>query len=271
MICFPNAKINIGLEVIRKRTDSFHDLETVFYPVALSDILEMNESDNTKLTLTGLDIPDNPDNNLILKAYSLLKAAFNLPPVEFHLHKIIPMGAGLGGGSSDSAFTLTGLNQLFHLNLQRNKLLEFAAQLGSDCSFFILNYPVLAEEKGNLFSEITVNLLGLSLVLIKPFLSVSTALAYGGIKPSAPVYPLRESIIKPVNEWNNCIFNKFEENVFELYPIIGQIKKTLYTSGALYASMSGSGSTVYGLFEEVPPNLIDLFPGCFYWQEKCQF
>jgi len=227
MICFPNAKINIGLEVIRKRVDHFHDLETIFYPVTLSDILEMNESEHTKLTLTGLDIADDTNNNLVLKAYRLLKETYNLPPVEFHLHKLIPTGAGLGGGSSDSAFTLMGLNELFHLNLGKNKLSEFASLLGSDCPFFIHNHPVFAEGKGNIFTEINLNLKGLSLVLIKPRLGVSTAQAYGSIKPSFPEYPLTESVLKPIVEWKDFIFNKFEENVFNIYPVIGQIKASL--------------------------------------------
>jgi len=268
MICFPNAKINIGLEVLRKRADNFHDLETIFYPVSLCDILEMNTSDKTTITITGIDIIDDPEKNLVLKAYRLLNEEFSLPPVEFHLHKQIPTGAGLGGGSADAAFTLMGLNELFHLSIGKNKLLDYASLLGSDCAFFVLNYPVFAEGKGNLFSEIALDLKGLSLVLIKPDFSVSTAQAYCGIQPALAAFDLKDSIMKPVKDWKNCIHNRFEDPVFTLYPQLLKLKESLYSNGALYASMSGSGSSVFGLFEEVPPTLQALHSGCFYWEEK---
>jgi 4-diphosphocytidyl-2-C-methyl-D-erythritol kinase len=269
MICFPNAKINVGLEVIRKREDNYHDLETIFYPISLSDILELNSSERTKITLTGLEIENDPENNLVMKAYRLLKEAFNLPPVEFHLHKLIPAGAGLGGGSSDAAFTLMSLNELFQLNIKKDKLLDYASTLGSDCAFFILNKPVFAEGKGNLFSEIKISLNGLTLVLIKPPFAVSTAQAYSSIIPHLPDFSLLESINKPVDTWENYVFNHFEKHVFQLFPQIGKIKDLLYESGALYASMSGSGSSVYGLFKDVPENLKDKFNGYFIWQGKC--
>jgi len=271
MICFPNAKINIGLEVIRKREDNYHDLETVFYPVPLSDILEMIPSTRTHLTITGLDINDTPGDNLVLKAYHLLKDTYDLPPVEFHLHKIIPAGAGLGGGSSDAAFTLTGLNDLFQLNIEKQTLLEYSSRLGSDCAFFILNYPVFAEGKGNIFSNIEMNLRDYFLVLVKPSFAVSTAQAYGGIKPSIPDISLLQAIKNPATYWKDQIYNQFEKTVFNLFPEIEEIKKSLYNNGAIYASMSGSGSTVYGLFKEVPQNLSLQFPEYFYWEGKCQF
>jgi len=269
MICFPNAKINLGLEVIRKREDNFHDLETIFYPFSLSDILEMKESNKVKLILSGLDIVDNPDNNLVLKAYQLLKGIYGLPPVEFHLHKIIPTGAGLGGGSSDAAFALKGLNDLFQLNIEKDKMIEFASNLGSDCAFFIHNHPVFAEGKGDIFSEIKLSLKGLYMVLVKPSVAVSTAAAYRGVTPSIPDSYLIDSIKRPVNEWHDCIRNRFEESVFAAYPIIGHIKESMYNDGALYASMSGSGSSVYGLFDRKPENLKTYFLDCFYWEEKC--
>jgi 4-diphosphocytidyl-2-C-methyl-D-erythritol kinase len=268
MIVFPNAKINIGLEVIRKREDGFHDLETIFYPVSLSDILEMNEARTTKLTLTGFDIDDNQDNNIVLKAYRLLHKEYNLPPVEFHLHKQVPTGAGLGGGSSDAAFTLMGLNDLFSLTIEKQKIVEFASQLGSDCAFFVHNYPLFAEGRGTVFSEIELDIKGHSLVLIKPPFPVSTAEAYKGITPIATERSLPYSVKKPISEWKNCVFNRFEENVFNLYPKLDEIKKSLYSKGALYASMSGSGSTVYGIFDTAPQQLKALFPDCFYWEEK---
>jgi 4-diphosphocytidyl-2-C-methyl-D-erythritol kinase len=269
MICYPNAKINLGLEVIRKREDNFHDIETIFFPFSLSDILELRASDRVKLTLTGLDIIDNPDNNLVLKAYQLLKRIYGLPPVEFHLHKIIPTGAGLGGGSSDAAFTLKGLNDLFQLNIEKDKMIEFASTLGSDCAFFIHNHPVFAEGRGDIFTEIELGLKGLYMVLVKPSVAVSTVAAYRGVTPAMPDYHLIDSVKRPVNEWNSFIRNQFEESVFATYPIIGQIKKSLLNKGALYASMSGSGSSVYGLFDRKPENLKTHFPDCFYWEEKC--
>lgn len=271
MICFPNAKINIGLEVIRKREDHYHDLETVFYPVSLSDILELNESDQTRLTLSGLNIDNRPDSNLVLKAYHLLKEVYNLPPVEFHLHKIIPAGAGLGGGSSDAAFTLTGLNELFKLNISKNMLMDYASNVGSDCAFFILNQPVFAQGKGNIFSDLPVFNREYSLVLIKPPISVSTALAYSGILPKVPEYQLKELVKHSVESWKDFVFNRFEDNVFPLFPPIKKIKEHLYEYGAIYASMSGSGSTVYGLFKEIPEHLAEKFPECFFWEEKCLF
>lgn len=269
MICFPNAKINLGLEVIRKREDNFHDLETIFYPCMLSDILEMKESDKVKLTLSGIDIIDDPNNNLVLKAYQLLKGIFGLPPVEFYLHKKIPTGAGLGGGSSDAAFAMKGLNELFQLNIEKEKMITLASNLGSDCAFFIHNYPVFAEGKGDVFSDIDLSLSGLYLVLVKPTVAVSTVAAYRGVIPAMPDSHLIDSVKRPVKEWQYSIKNRFEESVFSVFPIIGHIKEKLYNNGALYASMSGSGSSVYGLFDRKPENLKTLFPDCFYWEEKC--
>jgi len=229
----------------------------------------MKESNKVKLILSGLDIVDNPDNNLVLKAYQLLKGIYGLPPVEFHLHKIIPTGAGLGGGSSDAAFALKGLNDLFQLNIEKDKMIEFASNLGSDCAFFIHNNPVFAEGKGDIFSEIKLSLKGLYMVLVKPSVAVSTAAAYRGVTPSIPDSYLIDSIKRPVNEWHDCIRNRFEESVFAAYPIIGHIKESMYNDGALYASMSGSGSSVYGLFDRKPENLKTYFLDCFYWEEKC--
>lgn len=271
MILFPNAKINIGLDVIRKRDDNYHDLETIFYPVTLCDILELNIAEKTELTITGTEIEGNTDNNLVIKAYRLLAANFTIPPIRFHLHKQIPTGAGLGGGSSDAAFTLIGLNKLLNLNLDKTALVEFASQLGSDCPFFILNHPVFAEGRGEIFSSVNITLGNLSIVLIKPPLEVSTAQAYSGIKPVSPLFPLKQAIEKPVDQWRNFVFNRFEDNIFRLFPEIEEIKTSLYRHGALYASMSGSGSTVYGLFSNIPENLSDQFPSCFYKEEKCRY
>lgn len=268
MICYPNAKINIGLEVVRKRDDGFHDIETVFYPLSLSDILEMNVSTTTSLTLSGIDIVDDPNKNLVLKAYRLLKNDFSLPPVSFHLHKQIPTGAGLGGGSADGAYTLKGLNALFNLNIDTEKLENYASQLGSDCAFFIQNKPIFAEGRGNIFSPINLCLKGYWLVLVKPPFAVSTAQAYAGVKPELPGSKLTELVKMTVSEWGEKVVNRFEESVFSIFPEIGKIKQTLLDNGAVYAAMSGSGSTVYGIFEQVPNELKTQFQNYFYHQES---
>jgi len=271
MILFPFAKINIGLEVLRKRSDGFHDLETIFYPLNLCDILEINKSDNFNFSLSGIEIGDSTQENIVVKAYRLLQSEFNLPPVHIHLHKIIPTGAGLGGGSSDAAFALTGLNKLFLLNLSEVQLINYASRLGSDCAFFIINQPVFAEGKGNIFSEITIDLKKYTLVLIKPAISVSTSMAYRSIEPKIPEYSLKESIKLPIDCWKEKVENQFEKGIFKNSPLIKSIKESLYSEGAIFSSMSGSGSSVFGLFEFVPPHLKNLFPDCFYWEEHCRF
>ncbi|HPB05874.1 MAG TPA: 4-(cytidine 5'-diphospho)-2-C-methyl-D-erythritol kinase, partial [Prolixibacteraceae bacterium] len=255
------------LEVIRKRDDGFHDIETVFYPLSLSDILEMNVSANTSLTLSGIDIVDDPNNNLVMKAYRLLKNDFSLPPVSFHLHKQIPTGAGLGGGSADGAYTLKGLNTLFNLNIDAEKLENYASQLGSDCAFFIQNKPVFAEGRGNIFTTTDLSLKDYWLVLVKPACAVSTAQAYGGVKPEVPGSKLTELVKMPVSEWEGKVVNRFEKSVFGIFPEIERIKQTLFQKGAIYTAMSGSGSTVFGIFDQVPDDLKTLFQDYFYHQE----
>jgi len=271
MILFPFAKINIGLEVLRKRPDNYHDLETIFYPLNLCDILEINRSDTFHFTLSGISIGDFTEENIVVKAYNLLQYEFNLPPVSIHLHKLIPTGAGLGGGSSDATFTLLGLNELFNLNLDINQLIDFASMLGSDCAFFLFNYPVFAEGRGNIFSKIEIDLKNYSLVLIKPTNSVSTISAYNRVAPKIPEYSLKESIKLLLELWNGRIVNQFEDGVFEELPQIKTIKEKLYHEGAIFASMSGSGSSVFGIFDVVPENLKKHFTDCFYWEEKCRF
>ena len=271
MILFPFAKVNIGLEVLRKRSDSFHDLETIFYPLNLCDILEMNKSDAFHFSISGLQIGDSSEKNIVEKAYWLLQSEYNLQPVHIHLHKQIPTGAGLGGGSSDAAFTLLGINELFHLKLNERQLINYASKLGSDCAFFIIKKPIYAEGKGNIFSESSVNLKDYSLVLIKPALSVSTSVAYRGVEPKVPEYSLKESVKLPIELWKERIQNRFEKGIFYSFPQIKLIKERLYSEGALYASMSGSGSSVYGIFDVIPPQLRIQFPDCFYWEENCRF
>ena len=250
MITFPNAKINIGLNITEKRPDGYHNLETIFYPVELCDTLEFVRGEETKFTCSGLNIEGESDNNLIMKAYRLLKEEFDLPAINIHLHKAIPMGAGLGGGSADAAFMLKMLNEEFKLGLSAQELEERAAKLGADCAFFIENKQILGKGIGNIFEPTTVNLAGYHIVLIKPEVHVSTAEAYGGCKPQRWNVPLEEAVKRPIAEWRDCVFNDFEKTVFVAHPELAEIKDMLYAKGAIYAAMSGSGSTIYGIFDK---------------------
>lgn len=254
MITFPNVKINLGLSITEKRPDGYHNLETVFYPVALEDALEVRTSSATapdrKFTLHqhGMEIAGTPEENLVVKAYQLLDKEFNLPPVEIHLYKHIPSGAGLGGGSSDAAFMLKLLNEHFQLNLSVSQLEAYAATLGADCAFFIRNKPTFAEGIGNIFSPIELSLSGYGIMIVKPDIFVSTREAFSNIHPKRPEHPIKEVIQRPVSEWKETLINDFEASVFPLHPAIEAIKQELYNQGAAYASMSGSGSSVFGLF-----------------------
>lgn len=256
MVVFPNAKINIGLNVVSKRPDGYHNLETIFYPVSLCDALEMVESDETKLTTSGITIDGSTDKNLILKAYYLLQQQFNLSPVHFHLHKAIPFGAGLGGGSADAAFALKMLNDYFELKLSASQLESFAAQIGADCPFFIRNKPVFATGIGNEFHEIELDLSEYHIVILKPEFSVGTAEAYKNVVPRKPKFNLPEITRTAICDWKYLVVNNFEESVIPKYPQIGGLILLLYDSGASFASMTGSGSAVYGIFRNSP--VIDL-------------
>lgn len=252
MLTFPNIKINLGLSITEKRPDGYHNLETVFYPVNLEDALEIRTSPEAEKKITlhqyGMEIASSPEDNLVAKAYSLLDKEFHLPPVEIHLYKHIPSGAGLGGGSSDAAFMLKLLNEQFHLNLSEEQLEIYAATLGADCAFFIKNKPVYAEGIGNIFSPIELSLKGYQIMIVKPDVFVSTREAFANIHPHHPEYPVKEVIRRPVAEWKDTLINDFEASVFPQHPVIGEIKQELYNQGAIYASMSGSGSSVFGLF-----------------------
>lgn len=269
MLTFPNAKINLGLNITEKRPDGYHNLETVFYPIPLEDALEITElqgapGEKFRLHQAGLEIAGEADSNLVVKAYKLLDEQFHLPPTDIHLFKHIPSGAGLGGGSADAAFMLKLLNEQFGLALTDDALEEYAARLGADCAFFIKNRPVYAEGIGNLFSPIALSLKGYRLWLVKPDIFVSTRDAFARIKPRRPQASLREIVKLPVEEWKACMVNDFEESVFPQFPAIGEIKEEMYRQGAVYASMSGSGSSVYGLFKadaEVPE--VDFGEGTF--------
>lgn len=250
MVLFPNCKINLGLNVISKRADGYHDLETVFYPIALKDALEVIQANETSFHLSGLQVEGDADDNLCLKAYGLLKRDFNdLPPVSIHLHKAIPMGAGLGGGSADGAFMLTLLNKKFQLHLSEQQLIDYALQLGSDCPFFIINKPRFATGRGENLSPVQIDLSGYKIVLVHPGIHISTKEAFSNLLPAIPLKRIPEIIKQPISTWKDELINDFEKNVFVQFPAIKEIKDRLYAEGALYASMTGSGSTVFGIFE----------------------
>lgn len=264
MVAFPFCKINIGLNVISKRSDGYHDLETCFYPVPWTDVLEVIRAETLSFTSTGLSIPGKPEDNLCLKAYYLLKDRFELPPVAFHLHKIVPLGAGLGGGSADAAFSLRLLNDIFELSLDDRQVATFALQLGSDCPYFVYKGAMLGRGRGNDLTPINLSLKGYYLVVVKPVIHVSTADAFRGIKPKRPSHDLSKLLAQPISTWRDTIENDFESAIFQDYPSIREIKEKLYGAGAVYASMSGSGAAVYGIFSQ-PIDLSSSFHGCTYW------
>ena len=270
MVTFPNCKINLGLNIINKRPDGYHDLETVFYPILIQDILEIitsqdeHQHNNIQYTSSGLKVDGDTSNNLCVKAYQLLKKDFpQIPPIKIHLHKTIPMGAGLGGGSADGAFTLTLLNQKYQLDLSQEKLIQYALQLGSDCPFFILNKPSLAKGRGEILSEIDLDLSQYQFLIINPGIHISTGWAFSQIEPSKAFYTIEETIFIPIGQWKNILVNDFEKPVTKHYPEIGNIIHQLYSHGAIYASLSGSGSTVYGIFPNGPIKL-PIFPKHYY-------
>ena len=265
MLSFPNAKINIGLYITEKRSDGFHNLESCFYPVGWSDVLEILPAPKLSFKSTGISIPGNPETNLCLRAYHLVNQDFKLPPVMIHLHKIVPIGAGLGGGSADCAFTIKTLNDLFELNMSVEMMESYARNLGSDCAFFIQNKPKFCFGKGDEFEEIELDLSGKFIVLVNPNIHISTAEAYSGVKPQRATVDLKITLQTPVNQWINVIKNDFETHLLLKYSVIRNIKDSLYTYGAEYASMTGSGSTVFGIFNQ-EIDLKDLFTDYSVWQ-----
>ena len=270
MITFPNAKINIGLNITEKRSDGYHNLETIFYPIDLCDSLEFVQNDETQFNCTGLKIEGEPENNLILKAYKQLKEEFNLPNIDIHLHKAIPMGAGLGGGSADAAFMLKMLNDEFKLGLSSLELEQKAVKLGADCAFFIKNTPAYATGIGNILTPIDCKLTGYYMVVVKPDIHISTKETYALVNPDYPENRLEDIISMPVEEWKGLMKNDFEKSVFAKYPSVMNIKNRLYDLGAVYASMSGSGSAFFGIFKEECDieKIKRLFPDMFCQQWK---
>ncbi|MDH6533731.1 4-(cytidine 5'-diphospho)-2-C-methyl-D-erythritol kinase [Parabacteroides sp. 52] len=266
MICFPNAKINLGLNIVSKRPDGYHNIETIFYPVPVKDALEIVPAiANESFTQTGISVDGPAENNLVVKALGAFRQKYTIPPLEIHLLKAIPFGAGLGGGSADAAFMLKLVNTYCALGLTTEQLEEIAQSIGSDCPFFIRNTPVFATGTGNLFTPISLSLKGYHFCLVKPNVTVSTPEAYALVSPKAPVLSLQEIIQMPVSSWKEYMVNDFEESVFTRYPVIADWKEKLYQAGAVYASMSGSGSSVFGLFEEAV-SVKNLFPDSFVWE-----
>lgn len=249
MISFANAKINLGLLVTEKRTDGYHNIETVFCPIKLYDVVEITAAERMTFQVDGLFIPPG-GLNLCEKAFQLLEADYEIAPVHIHLLKNIPIGAGLGGGSSDAAFVLKMLNDYNELNLSTDQLKEYAERLGADCPFFLENRPVLASGIGNIFEDIDLDLAAYFIVVVKPDIHISTVEAYQCIMPQTPAVDLKRAIRLPIQEWKYHIVNDFEIGIFERYPKIEKIKHSLYEKGALYAAMSGSGSAVFGIFDE---------------------
>lgn len=250
MIVFPNCKINLGLNILSKREDGYHNLETVLVPVALEDSLEIIPSHKTRITVTGI-AAGNPESNLCMKAYLLLKNDYpQLPETNIHLHKAIPTGAGLGGGSADAAFMLQLLNEKFNLNVPAYKMYVYALQLGSDCSFFLLNKPCLATSRGEVLEEISLSFSEYKILLINPLIHISTAEAFKRISPAIRSKKIKHIISQPIETWKDELNNDFENYVFERYPLIKKIKEDLYKSGAVYAAMSGSGSSIFGIFKK---------------------
>lgn len=275
MITFPNAKINLGLNIIEKRPDGYHNLETIFYPINLQDALEVTRRENNDkeytLHISGAPLEGEPEDNLVVKAYKLLKKDYpGLLPVDIHMYKHIPAGAGLGGGSSDAACMIKLLNDKFSLGLSTERMEEYAVKLGADCAFFIRNKPVFATGIGNLFEPVELSLKGYHIILIKPDIFVSTRDAFAEIKPVRPAVSLKEIVKQPMETWKHSMKNDFEDSVFKKFPEIAAIKDELYDLGAVYAAMSGSGSSVYGIFEAPIENVEDKFCGCFCRQRALE-
>jgi 4-diphosphocytidyl-2-C-methyl-D-erythritol kinase len=271
MITFPNAKINIGLNIIEKRNDGYHSIESVFYPVGLSDALEVIENkepttDRIIFTSSGIEIPGNANDNLCWFAYHLVATDYELPNVKVHLHKNIPIGAGLGGGSADAAFFIRLLNDKFDLGISWGEMHNYARQLGSDCSFFISNKPAFAEGRGDQYESIKLSFSDYHIILVYPNIHINTAKAYSGVIPKLPSRSLENDILNiPIEQWKEHVRNDFEDSIFPQFPEIKKIKEQLYSLGADYAAMSGSGSTVYGIFKN-KTNLKNEFKECFVWE-----
>ena len=266
MIVYPNAKINLGLNVVSSRPDGYHNIETVFYPIPLQDALEVTEASEPSFRVVGTQLDCPPEQNLVMRVVRMLETEFQIPPLDIYLYKHIPTGAGLGGGSADAAFMMRLLNERFELGLTDEDMEVRLAKLGADCPFFVRNSPVFATGIGDVMTHIDLELIGQNLVLVKPDIQVSTRDAYASITPRQPEMPLTEVVKRPIEEWQQLMVNDFEASVFPLYPEIAAIKDKLLDLGATYAAMSGSGSAVFGLFADSVDHIEEIFAGCFVRQ-----
>jgi 4-diphosphocytidyl-2-C-methyl-D-erythritol kinase len=266
VVTFPNCKINLGLNIIRKREDGYHDLQTVFYPLKIYDALEVirnNDSanDDVLFSTTGIPINGNSRDNLCIKACQLLKKDFpQISAIKMHLHKTVPTGAGLGGGSADAAFTLSLLNKKFQLNISADQLINYALQLGSDCPFFLINKPCFAQGRGEVLEKINLDLSQYQLLIVNPKIDISTRWAFSKIEPAIRETSIKQIVHQPIESWNEQLTNDFERPLMKYYPILKSIKEELFTQGALFAGMSGSGSTLFGIFHETKKIDTNIFP-----------
>jgi 4-diphosphocytidyl-2-C-methyl-D-erythritol kinase len=270
MVIFPNAKINIGLNILRKRKDGYHDIETLFYPIGMKDALEYVENGGNQVNFvnSGLKLGIDPEQNIVLKVYRMLQEEYILPGLDIHLHKVIPSGAGLGGGSSDAAFFLKALNEYFELNVTKENLKSISLRLGADCSFFLDNRPAYATGTGEKLEAVEFTLKGYFLVVVKPPFGVDTKSAYSGVVPNEYDLQFKKIINGPVHEWKGRIKNDFETTLFVKFPELALLKRRLLDLGAVYASMSGSGSSVYAIFENEPDiQAKEFLPGSIFWTE----
>ena len=271
MVLFPNAKINIGLNILRKRVDGYHDIETLFYPIGLKDALEYVENgrNQVRLVCTGLPIEVEQEQNIVVKAYRILQEDHKLPGLDIHLHKVIPSGAGLGGGSADAAFFLKSLNEHLELKIPPGNLKAYAGRLGADCSFFLENKAAYATGTGDHLSAVDLSLQGCHLLLVKPTFGVDTKMAYSGVQPKTYPYNFMEVILGGMNGWQEKIRNDFEPSLFVKLPELGKLKQKLSDLGAAFVSLSGSGSSVFGIFNDKPILPVNYFPPeTFIWQEE---
>ncbi len=249
MTSYPNCKINIGLNIECRRPDGYHNVSTLMYPVPLCDKLTIEPAEELSFSISGIKLEDDGKENLVLRAYRLIANDYKIPNVSINLEKNIPSGAGLGGGSSDAAFTIRMLNEMFRLNLSDEQMERYSARLGADCAFFIKNKPMICEGIGDIMENVDLRLNGKHLLLVKPSVRVSTAEAYSGCQPHKWEKNIRELLLEPISEWRNEIVNDFEKQVFSSHPELALIKNRLYQAGALYAAMSGSGSSIFGIFD----------------------
>ncbi|NCC98599.1 MAG: 4-(cytidine 5'-diphospho)-2-C-methyl-D-erythritol kinase [Bacteroidia bacterium] len=262
---YPNAKINLGLSIVGKRPDGYHNIETIFYPIPLCDSLSIELAQTNGFKIHGIAIDGNIEDNLVMKAYRLIEKDYKIPPISIILEKKIPFGAGLGGGSSDAAYMLRLLSDYFKLSISNDQLEHYSSTLGADCPFFIKNEAVFASGIGNIFESSSISLKGYYMVLIKPNVAVSTADAYRMVVPAKASFDLSQLQSLSIDQWRKFIFNDFESSVFTKYPLIASIKEDLYASGAIYASMSGSGSTVFGIYKKAP-NITSMLQSDIVWQ-----